>query len=125
MAETPDETRREIEETRERITEAAEQLEERFERVTDWRHTIDAYPLEIALGALTVGFVLGSGVLFRAVGRLFGGGGNRNNQQTHQRSGSSVASWIQPIVMPVITSLVVRYIRESQQSPRQPQNPKQ
>jgi hypothetical protein len=117
MAETPDETRREIEDTRLRIAEAAEELEERFQRTTDWRHIVDEYPLEVTLGAFGIGFVLGSGLIFKALGAAFGvvrGGGGRVPQagigQAQAPAGAGLLNFIQPIVTPLITAKALDYL---------------
>jgi len=106
MAQTPDETRREIEETRFRIAEAAEELEERIEETTDWRKLVSKYPLESFAAALGIGLIV-SGVLFRSIGRPRAAG-------TARVAGagiSGVLSWVRPIITPVITARLVDYMR--------------
>lgn len=116
MAETPDETRREIEDTRLRIAEAAEELEERFQRTTDWQRIVDEYPLEVTLGAFGVGFILGSGLIFKVLGAAFGvvrgggGGQQARNGQAQAPAGSGLLNFIQPIVTPLITAKALDYL---------------
>lgn len=108
MAETPDQTRREIEETRLRIAEATEELEERLQETTDWRKFIGRYPLESFAVALGVGFIVGAGLLFGLRGRL------RTTGRVVATGGRAL-NWVRPIITPVITARLVDYMRKRSQ----------
>ncbi|MBE0449118.1 MAG: hypothetical protein IBX64_13680 [Actinobacteria bacterium] len=108
MAETPDQTRREIEETRLRIAKAAGELEERLEETTNWRKVVGRYPLESFAIALGVGFVLGTGLLFRLPGRL-------RTTGRAVSAGAGALNWVRPIITPVITSVITNYMRRRSQ----------
>lgn len=117
MAETPDQTRREIEETRLKIAEAADELEERFKQTTDWKRTVNDYPIETVLAALGIGIILGSGVIFRAVGSLFSSGRAQGQPATGYPPsgfGGGIRGWIQPVLTPVLTAVIMRYVRGEQ-----------
>ncbi len=113
MAETPEQTRREIEETRMRIAEATEELEERIQNASDWRRIVHNYPLESAAGALVAGFLLSSllvpGVIngIRAIGR------RQETQETPraQSRSAGILGFIRPFVTPIITARVLDYMR--------------
>ncbi|MHB8840357.1 MAG: hypothetical protein ACYC56_00985 [Candidatus Aquicultor sp.] len=110
MAETPEQTRREIEETRMRIAEATEELEERIQSASDWRRIVHNYPLESAAGALVAGFLLSSllvpGVIngFRAIGR-------RQETPQVQSRRAGILGFIRPFVTPIITARMLDYMR--------------
>jgi len=59
MGETPDEIKREIEQTRERISSNLTQLERRVESALDWRAQFDRRPWAFLGGAAGAGFLLG------------------------------------------------------------------
>ncbi|HZD60993.1 MAG TPA: hypothetical protein VE439_11165 [Anaerolineae bacterium] len=104
MAQTPDETRREIEETRLRIAEAVEELEERIEETTNWRKVVNRYPYESVAVALGVGFILGAGLLFRLPRTL-------RTTGRAASAGAGALRFLRPIITPVITSAVTSYVR--------------
>lgn len=109
MAQTPDQTRREIEETRIKIAEAAEELEERFEETTDWKKLVGKYPFESVAIALGVGFIISAGILSRVPGGL------RTTRRALSAQ-SGIASWARPMLTPIITRQVLSYIsRRSRQ----------
>lgn len=113
MAETPDQTRREIEETRQKITEAAEELEERFEETTDWRKLVARYPMESFLAVLGVGFIIGSTILSRRPRRIRVRGTERTMAARRALATSSnVLNLVRPIITPVITARLLDYMRK-------------
>jgi hypothetical protein len=59
MGETPDEIKREIEQTRERITTNLNQLEHRVRGALDWRSQFDRRPWAFVGGAFGAAFLLG------------------------------------------------------------------
>jgi hypothetical protein len=59
MGETPDEIKREIEQTRERISSNLNQLETRVRDVLDWRAQFDRRPWAFVGGAFGAAFLLG------------------------------------------------------------------
>ncbi|MCL6472387.1 MAG: hypothetical protein K6T91_06195 [Firmicutes bacterium] len=106
MAESPDETRREIEATRQRIAEAAGELEERFQEATNWRKIVANYPLESTAVALVSGFILSSLILpgvFAAV---------RSSRERVTHREFRILDWIRPIVVPVVAARIIDYMRE-------------
>jgi ElaB/YqjD/DUF883 family membrane-anchored ribosome-binding protein len=59
MGETPDEIKREIEQTRERIGANLNQLEHRVRSAMDWRAQFDRRPWAFVGGAFGAAFLLG------------------------------------------------------------------
>ena len=59
MGETPDQIKREIEQTRERIGANLTQLEQRARTALDWRSQFDRRPWAFVGGAFGVAFLLG------------------------------------------------------------------
>ena len=59
MGETPDEIKREIEQTRERISSNLTQLERRVQNALDWRAQFDRRPWAFVGGAFGAAFLLG------------------------------------------------------------------
>jgi hypothetical protein len=59
MGETPDEIKREIEQTRERISSNLAQLEQRVHTALDWRAQFDRRPWAFVGGAFGAAFLLG------------------------------------------------------------------
>lgn len=105
MAQTPDQTQREIEETRARIAEAAEELEERLGEATDWRKLISRYPLESVAVVFGVAFILSAG-LFSRISR-----GSRAAGQVVEARASTI-SWARPVITSALSALATSYIRK-------------
>lgn len=106
MAEAPNQTRKEIEKTRLRIAAATEELEERIKETTDWQQLVRSYPLISSGIVMAIGFILGSGIIFRIFRRKRVWGPS----QEHRR-----IKWlglIRPIVTPIITARIIDYMRK-------------
>ncbi len=104
MAEAPDQTRREIEETRQRIARAAEELEERIERTTNWRKLVADYPIESVAVVAAAGFVVSALILPGIIAAV--------RRPTRERPGGGLLSWIRPIVVPIVTARIIDYMRK-------------
>jgi len=111
MAQTPDQTQREIEETRARIAEAAEELEERLGEATNWQKLISRYPLESVAIVFGVAFILSAG-LFSRFSR-----GPRAAEQVVE-AGTSTINWARPVITSTLSALATNYIRRRFQQGR-------
>ncbi len=103
MAEPPDQTRREIEETRQRIAQAAEELEGRIERTTNWRKLVADYPIESVAVVTAAGFVVSALILPGIIATI--------RKSVSGQRGRGLLNWIRPIVVPVVTARIIDYMR--------------
>lgn len=111
MAETPEQTRREIEETRMKIAEATEELEERIQQASDWKRVVHNYPFESAVGALAAGFILSSLLVPGIINGLRSIGRRREQPERTRSRGLRILGLIRPLVTPIITARVLDYMR--------------
>lgn len=111
MAQTPDQTQREIEETRARIAEAAEELEERLDEATDWKKLVSRYPLESVAIVFGVAFILSAGLVSRF---------SRGPRATEQvvEAGASTINLARPVITSALSALATNYIRRRFQQSR-------
>ena len=117
MAETPDQTRREIEATRLRIAEAAEELEERIKKTAQWRTLIGKYPLESMAIAFALGAMVGSGIVFRAAGRAVR---TLRPAEKPESRGGAITSFIRPVIVSLVTARLIDYMRRETSAANNP-----
>jgi len=104
MAQTPDQTQREIEEARARIAEAAEELEERLDEATDWKRLVSKYPLESIAIVFGAAFILSAGLVSR-----FSRGPRASEQVV--KAGANTINWARPVLTSALSALATNYVR--------------